>query len=420
MQRMRFLLMATLLLSVHYSSRAQSDTLQNCPFLYLYNWQGVGTYHDTSLCSVYETYPINYNYSSSFLSRQREVAFFQGNEGSLKAIGFACFSLNGNYVALYDENMVKLAEKDTLQQYDFSIFPPCGSELHEFILPGLSISRSARFYHLGEDSTTRVLLAYHYFDEPVIVKGNFYLSAAGKIALPSGDTTYTITPSILSVVENHNPPYHRNPVYFRTFDLVGTHTWTSLDTTNFLPYFFLLIEPECKAVENVQVTTDSAGCIRVEWDTLRYQRHWALRLNGPSDIRYDTVDVPFHTYCGLNPNANYIVSIQTQCYRPPDTLYWGSWSNGFPLNNNDISEASVIGSLQISPNPATEQVTITAEGYENVDKMSVFDVAGTEVLHCEGVHLPYNLSVANLPVGVYMLQVTTGKLSTTQKLVVRR
>lgn len=417
MQLKKFFLLATLLLSLHCSLRAQCDTLQNCPFLYLYNWQGVGLYHDTSLCRVYDRWTDFLNDSTAFLSRQREVAFFQGNEGSLKAIGFACSGMSGNYVALYDDQMVKLAEKDTVGDFIFKL--GVSSEWHEFILPGLPWSTARLNRHIP-DSANKVYLAYHYFDEPVIVKGDFYLSNAIKRTLPSGEPSYGVMPGFRVVVENHDPPYHKDPVYFRTFDLVETHTWSPLDTTRYLPYFFLLIEPECKAVESVQVTTDSAGCIRVEWDTLRYQRHWALRLSGPSDIQYDTVDTPYYTYCGLDPNAHYTVSIQTQCYRPPDSLYWGSWSVGFPLDNNGIREASAVGKLQISPNPAAEQVTLMAEGVEDVVEMSVIDVAGTEVLHCGRIHLPYTLSVGNLPTGVYMVRVSSKRLSATKKLIIER
>lgn len=169
----------------------------------------------------------------------------------------------------------------------------------------------------------------------------------------------------------------------------------------------------------MNVTTDANGCVTVEWDTLRYQRHWALRLDGPSGSQYDTVDTPIHTYCGLDSNATYTVSIQTQCYRPPDSLYWGSWSRMFPIGNNASSIVSpAVGRLSLSPNPAAGQVTVTAEGFEGEASLALFDASGSEVMRRENIRLPLTLSTELLPPGIYMVRLISENVSATAKLVV--
>ena len=84
---------------------------------------------------------------------------------------------------------------------------------------------------------------------------------------------------------------------------------------------FLIVEPECHSAENIRVSADTAGCVTVEWDTLKYQRQWVLRLQGPGGTRYDTVETNNFTYCGLDTNAYYELSAMTKCYRPGGQTY---------------------------------------------------------------------------------------------------
>jgi len=48
--------------------------------------------------------------------------------------------------------------------------------------------------------------------------------------------------------------------------------WDSGDTLDGeLPEVFLIIEPECQAVENITVTADPNGCLHAVWDSLPWQ-----------------------------------------------------------------------------------------------------------------------------------------------------
>ena len=95
----------------------------------------------------------------------------------------------------------------------------------------------------------------------------------------------------------------------------------------------------------------------------------------------------------------------------------------FYLNITNAGDGSFVGiddveganvAMSVYPNPATEQVTVKAEGMINSYRM--VDVAGRQVMAAQGKNASEMvLNVSSLPQGVYFLSITTEKGVATQR-----
>ena len=195
-------------------------------------------------------------------------------------------------------------------------------------------------------------------------------------------------------------------------------TWVDDTMERELPELFLIIQPECRRVEEVSVATDTAGCVTVEWDSIPWQDQWVVRLEGPSGTRYDTVDTTLFTYCGLNLNNHYEVSVLSRCFRPGGHN-WANWSDAVTIGANAIQPTeTTCGHITLSPNPTTGKVTVEAEGVQEAVSVTLHNTSGSEVLRKEGVLLPTTLDTKDLPSGVYLLRIDAPGFFATEKLVV--
>lgn len=259
-----------------------------------------------------------------------------------------------------------------------------------------------------------MVLKYAFFDEPIDISGDFYL---GFTQCLTSSPTSVCVDFVPSIIEDHYPPYHFEPCNYRYLSHLSQNTWYDSIVEGFIPELFLIIEPECHGVENMRVVTDSTGCVSVEWDTLRWQTQWVLRLEGPDGTRYDTVDTNSHTYCDLVPHTPYEVSVMTQCYRPGGHN-WSSWSNTVSLESNAIPSAEALGShLILSPNPACEQVDISSP--LPMTRIEVHNALGRCLYDRPTLGLTDNLDVSAWPAGTYLLRIHTHTVIITKKLLVR-
>lgn len=89
--------------------------------------------------------------------------------------------------------------------------------------------------------------------------------------------------------------------------------------------------------------------------------------------------------------------------------------------DEDITEANTI--LNVYPNPASDNVTITYNAISNFTSISIFDLTGKEVLSkqintVKGLSQE-KLNVVDLTQGVYFLRIASGQNISTQKLIVQ-
>ena len=405
------------LVCVGIHAEAQRDTLQRYPFLYLYDWPETGIYHDSVFCHVDDTPRTFPEYGTM------EYATYQHIDVNLKAVGIAIGKCYRYYsynpgddsiqirLSLYDQNMNRLRQTITHEFYIRWTNWYTDTNFRVLTLPG-----KHAWMQEPLDSSD-MALRFAYFDLPIdLSPGDYYLgiaemdkTAPNYISRPLFDLPF--------VAEHHDPPYtFRND----TCKYYKNNEWHDAVLEHLLSSIFLIIEPECHTAENIRVTTDSAGCVNVEWDTLKYQRQWVMRLDGPGGTRYDTVDTNAFTYCGINTNAHYELSILTQCYRPGGHNY-SSWSAPLTIGNGSAAIDDVSTSnfqFSVFPNPASSDITVKVSGdLESV--VTLLDATGRTVIPPTPFHSSFLIPRSSLSPGVYLLRLHTATGVATKKLIVK-
>lgn len=402
---------------------AQLDTLQTYPFIYCYNCEEIGAYHGSVQCTVEEVQNTEVCYWRSLYdnnttSDPEVFAVHQHSDDVLHAVGIAFgMFLNGNQpyfppsefyqFSVYGPDMKEpLAEVETDPFSLFYMIYP-DSTYHFFTMPG-KINPSYSY-----DDTTVMALKFAFFEEPIDVSGDFYIA---HTRVRAEDHTRINGGFVPVLHETHYRPYHLPVSEIRELHNGLWYDGEMMEGT--LIELFLIVEPECRKVEEVRIRTDSVGCVNVEWDSLPWQDQWVLSLTGPTGTRYDTVDSCAFRYCGLDPNEYYLVSVQTRCYHPGGHN-WSEWSYLWSLDGNGIHSAAAIqGRLTLWPNPTRGQVMVSADGCRGPATVTLIDTKGKEVLRKEDAVMPLTLDTEELPQGLYLLRVTTQGFLATEKLVV--
>ena len=400
------------LVCVGIHAEAQRDTLQRYPFLYLYDWPETGIYHDSVFCYVDDTPRTFPEYGTM------EYATYQHIDVNLKAVGIAMgkcyryFSMNQQdesiqiRLSLYDQNMNRLRQTITHDFYIWWTDWYTDTNFRVLTLPG-----KHAWMQQPLDSSD-MALRFAYFDQPIdISPGDYYLGIAEMDKTDLNTITHTIY-DLPFVTEYHDPPYNfRND----TCKYYKNNEWHDAVLEHMLSSIFLIIEPECHTAENIRVTTDSAGCVNVKWDTLKYQRQWVLRLDGPDGTRYDTVDTNTFTYCGLDLSRHYDLSITTQCFRPGGHNWSDPVSIGFGSAAITETENSQL-QVDIFPNPASSDVTVRVG---QPSTLTVIDMSGHEVISPTPIHSSLIIPHSSLSSGVYFLRVHTSSGVVMKKLLVK-
>lgn len=425
-----FLIIAISLFCINSNASAQNDTLQKYPFIYCYNCVETG-YHDSTLCTVKAETPFFYSWGALndtvFYHTIDEFAVHQYSSDVLHAIGIAFGYIN---YGSWDDN---LNVNDTTYTHYASprhvVLSLYSSDMKNMTGDGIDIEdftsnwwvwhvdTSYRIFSLpgrvnptnGWYDSSELVLKYAFFNEPIDVSGDFYIGTSSI-----NSTTNTPMPAlqIPLIYETHNPPYHfGNSDYLARFQGV----WYEGTMENKLPILFLIIVPECHVVENLQVMSDSTGCVNVSWDTLRWQEQWVLRLDGPDGTRYDTVDTNTFTYCGLDLSRHYDLSITTQCFRPGGHNWSDPVSIGFGSAAITETENSQL-QVDIFPNPASSDVTVRVG---QPSTLTVIDMSGHEVISPTPIHSSLIIPHSSLSSGVYFLRVHTSSGVVMKKLLVK-
>lgn len=117
-------------------------------------------------------------------------------------------------------------------------------------------------------------------------------------------------------------------------------------------------------------------------------------------------------------------------YRLVFTGFTGSSAGEYHLDREQITGVGIEESLENSntilnvyPNPAVTNVTVTFNALTNNTSIALYDLTGKEVLNqqlntVKGLS-QQNLDVSNLTQGVYFIRITSGANTSTQKLIIR-
>lgn len=148
-------------------------------------------------------------------------------------------------------------------------------------------------------------------------------------------------------------------------------------------------------------------------------------------IGYDWKSFNMSTFqYDIEDSLVYFVQDQaSHIYRLVFTGFTGSSAGEYQLDREQITgvgieeDANTNTILNVYPNPANDVVTVTFNALDNQSIVSVFDLTGKEVVTNQlntGKGLSQErLNVSQLTQGVYFIRITSGKNSSTQKLVIQ-
>jgi hypothetical protein len=430
MKKILFVLFAGMAFCV----QGQYDTIGKYPYLYHYNWPEMGIVHDSVYCRTLsqfanvdvDIYRQNGG-DTSYFSNNADVAFYQHTDIPLEIIGLAMgyetggisYPLDGSYddiisrshvkTTLYDFSMTELAAVHGYYSPLYIQDVQSDASAHYFEFPGLDYS--------GGTNVKYKYVYYRFFgkEESVTVMGDYYIGL-------SYDSIPNFSFSTRFIVESHPEPYNFPLSGMRLKAINGG--WSDIVWSRYVPVLFAIVKWPCVAVDSVEVVVGADGCLWADWARPSLQSAWQVRLVLPDSTEVtQMVDTNHWEYCGLSPNQSYTVYLRSQCDDIDDDHSWSGWSDAFPsvyVPSHSVSIADKLNAaVTLHPNPATDEVTVSAEGVEEAVTVSVADISGVEVLHHEGVRLPLTLRTSSLAAGTYVVRVVTPQGTAVQKLTVR-
>jgi len=398
------------------SAMAQIDTLGKSPFFFFGAPIESDDFYDSVNCNkegLHAYFPPHghiYHYECS------EYAILMHAEDTIHITGIA-LGLHGgqnpfdlslyDYDGMHQEDPVPMIST-TVPAHAFSYSMPIDS----FYLQFLAVPGWSNLVDICEWADPRyVYLSFFEGGTSVDIIGDFYIGIPLQYYGQHGAS------SLLYISENHEPPYHfpARPLRYKR-----DKVWEDDTINDAFPMLFPIVEPRCEAVEEVRVTTDSAGCLVAEWDSLPRQEQWVVALNieGQTATVLDTVNACHWQYCALPAGTPYQIGVRSRCTNLR-SYSWSKWNA--PI---DVSIKAVVPeeTFVVAPNPTTGVVRLQLPPSAAHDSRA--EVYSADGRHMATYRLPMlsttaTLDLSALPSGLYLLRLTTPQGMYSQKVLLR-
>lgn len=173
---------------------------------------------------------------------------------------------------------------------------------------------------------------------------------------------------------------------------------------------------------------DSATMTHPIWQALLANDNYDWTPNFPMELYYCTLDEQVNymnaieAETAMQANGAQVTAVSRGAFDHGDCFipsmqaslnFFFSLSNGcysIGLDENDLA-----GNLELYPNPARDHFTLS--GFDNAIGLKVLDINGRE-LYNEVLRSDQSVYTGNWPAGIYVLEVSQGKLKVHRKLVV--
>ena len=415
MWRRIIILVIGLIISAGTSLHAQCNTILQYPYFYYYGWPDSVGNHDSIICTVHES-TNNYYYGGYV----REFALYQHTDKPLKAVGVA-FGDKGSHelydeLNLYDSAMNVLANDTTRifnlnQWWDLCGSCGCIDTMDQFFLnyPGMDVYGT---------TCEGMFLKKLYFPKPVEIIGDFYIGISTWVPGPYPN----VHSSLEYVVESrHGAPYLFEGCRFRVLlDSVG---WIDTTMPYAIPELFLIIDPQCDKVDSIEVLSNADSCVSIRWDALPNQEHWVVKCWSEGHMFTEPVDTNYWESCGLHPNTTYALSVLSRCDFCGDLVWAPDYGNSVQIitpnfGGSGIDEAALSGMVTLSPNPATDEVSIDSP--VPMTLVEAYDEKGACILRQELNTQHSSLNTKTWSSGAYILRIHTPQGVATKRLTVMR
>jgi hypothetical protein len=435
MKKILFVMFAFMAVGV----QAQMDTMGKYPYLYYYNWPETGVWYGTDYCGLLISGK-NIPYHTT-----TEFALYQHTDTPLEIVGLAIGwgtggsstipGYNQVKTTLYDSAMNEMdsfhgvyyeADENTLNK---------DTSAHLFFYPGYLMRRLPLSSHIWDTNYIGIYnyVYFRFFDSvSYTLTGDFYIGLSYdnfiEEHLNAAPLTFQcireIHDSLVDLIPTVTSHYTPTAARYK----MTNEVWSELVLdTGWVPVLFAIVKVPCVAVDSMTVTVGPDGCLRADWvrPLPLVQSAWQVRLVMPNGSEVmQSVDTNHWEYCGLSPNLTYTVYLRSQCDKVDGGHEWSDWSGAFYSVYSSTQSLADVGrheaAVTLRPNPATDEVTVAAEGVAGTVTVSVMDMAGAEVLRHEGARLPLTMGTSSLAAGTYVVRVTTTHGTAVQKLTVVR
>ena len=271
-------------------------------------------------------------------------------------------------------------------------------------------------YDVYTDSTQKSNFAHcyeFYFDQPISIasEDTIYVGLrwCGNYKLVYGvDTTKMQNAYALNVNKRYMPT---------AFYLCSKDVWGG---------FFPIVGLRCTAPRDFRLCDEAVptACWRGDTNAITFQMSVCNSLVEPELGSLSTVYDTSINLSSLHPDSAYMVYLRKMCTFVCADTVWSDWSGpivigdttGWASHNIGIADASLVD-ITLTPNPASECVTVSATGMQSVELLAV---DGTVILHRDGLHQDeYTLDLKGLVAGLYMVRVGTPLGTATRRLLVQ-
>ncbi len=183
----------------------------------------------------------------------------------------------------------------------------------------------------------------------------------------------------------------------------------------------------CPKVENLQLSSDSAGCIDLSWDAFVNHRNGYDIYFGPANLPqsqwdYLYVENNFVQICDLDTNFFYVFRIAPVCDSLQNSPRWITSAPFRPSSaasdSVSVTEPSALARHTfLSPNPTTGKVHLHSDYV--VTRLDLYDTQGRHLDNFSYPGLDTDLDLTAYPRGTYLLRITTSNGITTKKLLIQ-
>ena len=456
------IIIAALLVMSFGALQAQRDTLGffvNTPWYFKdYPFEGMRdtTHHGTSctpsqrqLAFAGENSIYSYSHYRFFHNWNRDIAFGFYPDTTIHVIGVACVAFYSSVVMYTDViDEIEAILRHEHHKYDSifcRLYIPNGNNMQLVREQGLEEFNKSdvRLYYplkdLPSDGSLSSIRHYSrdanpkdacfleiYFDQEIDVSDSFYVSVKSHNAIFDANGG-VMEDMAYGNFEYHNPvvdTFIYPPLSYRLLpDSANADDPWIYGVKRTYPMLFPIIRRDCDTcphVQGIEVVPVGNGQAFLRWQRgtghIDWQVSYGLAGTAPDDGTIIEFTNPISNIISFNPDSHYVAYVRARCRFA--RYEWGPWSDpvSIHLGGSGIDEAALSGMVTLSPNPATDEVSIDSP--VPMTLVEAYDEKGARILRQELNTQHSSLNTKTWPSGAYILRIHTQQGVATKRLTV--
>ena len=230
-----------------------------------------------------------------------------------------------------------------------------------------------------------------------------------------------------AIIENHWSDYGENPPSSDPYCYDGTFYVSS----PYIPMVFPIVMVDttvpprsyCPKVENLQISSNTPGCIDLSWDAFVNHRNGYDIFYGPRNLpesEWNTLYVEnnFAQVCDLDTNFFYQFRVAPVCDSLQNSAHWVTSSSMRPSGADSVAvvEPSALARHTIlSPNPTSGSVHLHSDYV--ITHLDLYDADGRHLDNRTYPGFDTDFDLSTLAAGIYHLVITTSQGITAKQII---